>query len=109
MTAVRGDLIELSGHLLAGGLISDNNCSELKNRNIEEADRAARLVELVRIKVELDPQNYFKFIRVLEKDSHYYSDILRTLSDKYRSQGNMINILLLLYYIVDLIHQLKLK
>ena len=79
-TAVKGDLTGLSGHLFAEGLISDDNCSELRNRNVEEADRAARLVELVQRRIKLDPQNYFKFIDVLvERDSQYYSSILRTL------------------------------
>ena len=93
--AVRSDLTGLSGRLRTEGLISANNCSELRNRNVEEADRAARLVELVQIKVELNSQNYFKFICVLERESRYYSDILRILHDKHHSIGNMTSFQLL--------------
>ena len=93
ITTVSGDLIRLIGYLLAGRLISDNNFSELGNRDIKEADRAARLVELVQDKVMLDPENYLKFIHILEKDTTFNCDILRTPNEKYMlySQGNVNN------------------
>ena len=84
-TAVSSDLIRLSGCLLAKGLISRDNDSELRNRHIEIADRAARLVELIQQKVNLDPQNYIKFIEVLKEDNCQYSGILKFLNDSYSS------------------------
>ena len=87
-TAVSSDLVGLSGCLLAKGLISEHNHSELRNRNIEEADRAARMVELIQRKVKLDRHNYFTFTGILEGDSRFYGEILHALKRKYHLQGN---------------------
>ena len=83
--AVCNDLVRLSGCLLEKGLISQENASGLRNRNIEEADRAACLVDLVQQKVKLDSRNYVQFTSILEEDEHHYSDILRILRDAYSS------------------------
>ena len=83
--AVCNDLVRLSGCLLEKGLISQENASRLRNRNVEEADRAARLVDLVQQKVKLDSQNYIQFTSILEEDEHHYSDILRILREAYSS------------------------
>ena len=83
--AVCSDLIRLSGCLLEKGLISQDNASGLRNRNIEEADRAAHLVHLVQQKVKLDSRNYVQFTSILEEDEHHYSDILRILREAYSS------------------------
>ena len=83
--AVCADLVCLSGCLLERGLILPGNASELTNRNVEEADRAARLVELIQHKVNLDSQNYVKFIDILEENRHHYSDILDILKKVYHS------------------------
>ena len=83
--AVCSGLVRLSGCLLEKGLISQENASGLRNRNIEEADRAARLVDLVQQKVKLDSQNYVQFTSILEEDEHHYSDILRILREAYSS------------------------
>ena len=98
MTAVSGELVGLSGRLLAKGLISRHNYEEFLNRSIEASNRAARLVELIQQKVELDPQNYFKFIGILKEDSRYYSDILNILNRTYHSQGNVINLFIIANY-----------
>ena len=79
--AVCNNLVRLSGCLLEKGLISQHNDSELRNRYVEEADRAARLVEMIQHKVKLDRCNYVKFTSILEEDSHHYSDILRILKE----------------------------
>ena len=83
--AVCNDLVRLSGCLLEKGLISQENATGLRNRHIEEADRAARLVDLVQQKVKLDSQNYVQFTSILEEDEHHYSDILRILRETYSS------------------------
>ena len=56
--AVCNDLVRLSGCLLEKGFISQENASGLRNRNIEEADQAAHLVDLVQQKIKLESQNY---------------------------------------------------
>ena len=87
-TAISGNLMGLSGSLLEEGLISGDNFRELRNRSVEEADRAAKLVELVQHKVKLDNQNFFKFVGILEKEgSDYYREILKSLSEVYNSKG----------------------
>ena len=93
MLALKHYLFGLSEHLLVEGLISVNNYSELRNTTTDEAHRAARFMELFQDKVKLDPENYLKFIHILEKDSPYHRDILRTLNEKYmfHSQGNVNN------------------
>lgn len=89
-TAASSDLTRLSGCLLAKGLISRDNDSELRNRHTEVADRAARLVELVQQKVNLDTQNYTKFIEILKENQ--FDDILKILSDSEAfTQGNVID------------------
>ena len=85
--AVSNNLIQLSGHLLARGLITMEKHDELRNKMLPEASRAASLVELVQRKVRLDPQNYFEFINILKEDILIYSDILRHLSEVYHSKG----------------------
>ena len=85
--AVSNSLIQLSGYLLARGLITRDNDSYLRNEMSSMASRAANLVELIQRRVQLDPQNYFKFINILKEDSAYYSDILRRLSEVYHSKG----------------------
>ena len=83
--AVCNDLIRLSACLLEKGLISQENASGLRNRYVEEADRAACLVDLVQQKVKLDSRNYVQFTSILEEDKHHYSDILRILREAYSS------------------------
>jgi hypothetical protein len=82
-TAVCHDLVQLSGYLLEKGLISQESDSGLRNRSVEEVDRAARLVDLIQQKVKLDSRNYVQFTSILEEDKHHYSDILRILKEAY--------------------------
>ena len=42
-TALKNDLVSLSGELLAAGLIADDNAAALNNQFIGKADRAAQL------------------------------------------------------------------
>ena len=50
-----------------------------------EANRAARLVELIRDKVEQNPKCYHTFIEALEADQQTNGDILEQLKEKYDS------------------------
>ena len=78
--AVRSDLISLSGALLSAGLISPDNDAELRNTVHSEAERAARLVELVQIKVRQNSRHYHTFVDIILKDQDLYTDILEKLN-----------------------------
>ena len=78
--AVRFDLIALSGELLAVGLISPDNDSELRNTRQSEAERAAKLVEIIQTKIKLNCKHYYTFLNVLRtRHQQQYSDILHKL------------------------------
>ena len=83
--AVQSNLISLSGVLLAAGLISADNESELRHLQHTEVDRAARLVELVRNKVHQDSRHFNTFLGVLCSDNSQYADILHKLNETRRS------------------------
>ena len=84
-TAVQSNLTELSGHLLGQQLITSNSDKELRNGMLEESTRAAKLVELIQNKVELNPDNYHAFIKALEEDKQNYQDILKVMKEKYNA------------------------
>ena len=77
--AVRSDLISLSGVLLSARLITTNNDAELRNKLHTEAERSARLIELVQNKVQQNSRYYYTFIGILQTNSDQYSDILQKL------------------------------
>ena len=85
--AVRPHLISLSGALLATRLISADNEAELRNTVHSEAERSAKLIELVQNKVKQTSRHYHTFIGILKGDAdHYvYQDILQKLEQTYRS------------------------
>ena len=88
-TAIQGDLVDISGQLLAAGLISTDTFSELRNRSLPESGRAAKVVALIINKVQLNPSNYSAFIDILSHNSLYYA-VLRTLKETYSSfQGTL--------------------
>lgn len=91
--AIQGDLINLSGHLLAAGLISPDTSSEMRNGSAPASERAAKLVALIINKVQLNPRSYSTFIDVLSQESHYYSDILRILNETYSSLRGTLQLL----------------
>ena len=86
-TALKHDLVSLSGELLAAGLISDDNHAAVCNGG---ANRASQLVGFLRNRVYLDAANYHSFIRVLtqREDDHKY--ILQILHKKYRELGTFM-------------------
>ena len=86
-TAVKDELTQLSGELLAEGLIADDNAANLRNQFIGAAERAAQLVGYVRNRVSLDTGNYHTFIGVLEKRRNEHAGILRKLNEKFRELG----------------------
>ena len=89
-TALKHDLVPLSGELLAAGLISDDNHAAVCNQFIDAANRAAQLVGFVRNRVYLDVANYHSFIRVLTHREDDHKHILQLLHKKYRELGTFI-------------------
>ena len=84
-TAVQPHLFALGASLVSEDLISTDNYSDLRNTMHSESERAARLVEILQLKVKLESENYHTFVRILDDDRDIYKDILKTLSEKYRT------------------------
>lgn len=85
ITAVKNQLTDLSPQLLQRHLITAEQEREMSNNWHYEADRAAKLVGLVRDKVEQNPKCYHAFIEALEEDQSTNRDILAQLKTKYDS------------------------
>ena len=102
--AVKSELISLSGSLLSVRLISPDSETELRNTSCTEAERSARLVELVQNKVRQNPRHYCSFIGILQESQDRYRDILQQLEHTYweyqRENGKItvIHIILVLQY-----------
>ena len=86
-TALKNDLVSLSGELLAAGLIADDNAAALNNQFVGAAHRVAELVGFVRNRVMLDTNNYLSFIKVLQLRQDDHKNILEILGKKYRELG----------------------
>ena len=76
--AVQPHLLSLGARLIETNLITPDHESELRNEMHTEAIRAARLVELVQLKVKLNPDNYHTFLSILIDPR--YRDILDILN-----------------------------
>ena len=90
--AVRSHLTYLSGVLLAKHLISPDDDHYLRNQLHSEADRAAKLIELIQNRVQQNPKHYNKFICVLQDGAcQVYADILHKLDQvlqRHQCNGN---------------------
>ena len=96
ITTVKNHLTDLSALLLQRYLITADQESEMSNNWHYEADRAAKLVELIRDKVEQNPKCYHAFIEALEEDQSTNQDILTQLKTKYDSLSGGEQILCLI-------------
>ena len=83
--AVKGDLISMSGELLAARLISEDKEASLRNKVVDESERAAEMVSLIMDKVREDRSNYRVFLEILEQDylRARYQSIIDKLTEKY--------------------------
>ena len=79
LKAVQKNIIALGAALFAEDLITDDNYESLKNESRSEVNRAAELVGYVMNKVELSPENYHTFVKVLKEEGATYKEILETL------------------------------
>lgn len=78
----QNNLLSLSCELLAARLISDDNEESLRNSQIGEAERAAKLVSLVMNKIKEDCSNYHVFLDVLKKDDQY-NIVVKKVEDSF--------------------------
>ena len=84
--AVQPNIISLCGELLRTRLINEDKEISLRNRSVEESDRAAELVSLVTKKVREDPENYHKFVAILKKDEWEYKAVIARLEKSYEAR-----------------------
>lgn len=83
--SAQANLISLSGELLAARIISAEKERGLRNRNVNEDERAADLVDLVLLKVEEDSENFNKFMKILYKHREQYKTVIAKLEEGYQS------------------------
>ena len=82
-SAVKHNITPLCGELVSCGLITPDQKSRLRNRNHDESERAADLVEMITNKVEQDPKNYETFLTVLQGDRTTYQEVLGILEQPF--------------------------
>ena len=71
---------ELAEILLSIGLISSDNVTEINLATVPSPQRATRMLELLRNKVKLTPEddsNYKRFVKALQEHSPTYDEILK--------------------------------
>ena len=84
LKAVQNNIIALGAALFAEDLITDDNYTSLKIESRSEVNRAAELVGYVMNKVELSPENYHKFVKILKEEGATYKEVLKILEPIYR-------------------------
>ena len=84
VTALRDDLVPLSGELLAADLIDDDIAAALNYDFMSKEHRVAQLMEFVRNRVSQDPKRYHSFIEVLKQRQDDHRNILEFLDKKYK-------------------------
>lgn len=89
--AVQSEITTLSGQLLAAGLITFDAETELRKASKSETERAARLVNTVTSRVQLNPRSYHSLIDILSRESRF-NDILQTLNETYASLSGTWNV-----------------
>ena len=99
-TALKNDLVTLSGELFAAGLIAEDNAAALTNQSVGTAIRAAQLMEFVRNRISLDTKNYLIFIQVLLKRWDDHENILNILDRKYKELGKLSVMISGIYFTV---------
>ena len=82
--AVQNNITPLCAGLVARDLITPDNQTALRNRNVDVVDRAADLVSLVTTKVEQCADNYHIFVKILIEDRATYKEVLKVLEPIYK-------------------------
>ena len=81
--AVQSDVVNLSHQLLSAGLIAADVVDHLRNESRSVSERSARLVHLIKRKVETDQRNYEIFLDILQR-SHGFESTIQNLNETYR-------------------------
>lgn len=79
VTAIENDLIDISGHLMSRGMITQENYQDFANWSEPAYARAASLMQMILNRIKLDSWYYYDFIQVLEEKKHYYNSILQKM------------------------------
>jgi hypothetical protein len=77
--ALKNNITPVCADLVAIDLITPEQQRKLRNPMHEAIERAADLVQLLTDKVEENPANYPKLIKILEEDMATYGDVLECL------------------------------
>ena len=81
--SVKANILTLGGELLAARLISDEHEERLRDTNVNERERAAKLVSLVLNKVQEASQHYHAFVDILKKDLSQHETVIQQLQARY--------------------------
>ena len=84
--AVKANLTVLGGNLVSVMLLDSDQYVKVRNRHNAIEDRAADLVEFVKVKIQRNPDNFRTFTDVLKKDQNEYCDILEKLGRTYKEE-----------------------
>lgn len=74
--AIQDHIDDLAEALLAEGLISDDNASEVRNGHLPAPSRASRLLEILRNRVRIDSRSYYVFVKALKNSATNYGHVL---------------------------------
>ena len=73
------NIVLLSEDLHNAGLISEANDLEMRNQYVSTTLRAANLTGMVRGKVDLNTQNFDKFMEALENHNDIFKEVLEEI------------------------------
>ena len=80
---LKHDLLEISDHLFAQGLISEDIREQLTLQTVEEQRRASRLVSNLTDRVKTNPSIFKEFVSVLKALGPWTQDIVKDLEEVY--------------------------
>ena len=75
------NVITISQKLLRAGLISKANNTQMVNQFVDADIRSAKLIGMVTTKVDLNAQNFHKFVEILKEEETTYKEILDELCE----------------------------
>ena len=82
--AVKTNLTSLGGNLVSINLLNSDQYAIIRNQHNASNDRAADLIEFLKVKVLQNPENFHNFICVLKGDQSEYHGILKKLEQTYQ-------------------------
>ena len=83
--AIKSDVVQLGAKLVARSLMSDAMFRIVSNPNVSESDRVEVMLEVIEVKVKLNPQCYHTFVALLLGDQIVYDSVLQRLQDTYQA------------------------